>query len=402
MKKKTIHTVEYGGISLPVLPKSKDALVPSTATEIILDHWDKVALAMSITLDKPALLVGETGTGKTSVVKYLAKITNRPYVRVNMTGYTTPDELIGSKSVKNGATYYEDGIVTNAMKRGAILVLDEINATTPDCMFILHGLLDEDKQITIPNGDVIRPHKDFRVFSTCNPEYEGTKTINKALIDRFPIILNIEPLDEKTESELLVKRTGIPIDTAHPIVQVAKRLRKEYAGGKITIFPSTRSLLSVCELANHGMALAEAFTTVVTRKTNNKTEQQLISDIYAALFKEKTKSVEKKNADYVLVESNRVQDMEALMKEGERKDERIVSITNMLEDTKKKMLSYEKELKDAIARYNEMLKEKEEYDQFKTLIDGWKEKEKKSKTKESDEKSEPCIVDAEVVTNTTF
>ena len=60
-------------------------------------------------------------TGKTSAVKELAYLRKQPYVRVNMTGYTTPDELIGSKSVKNGATYYEDGIITNAMKIGAIL-----------------------------------------------------------------------------------------------------------------------------------------------------------------------------------------------------------------------------------------------------------------------------------------
>ena len=203
-----------------------------------------------------------------------------------MTGFTTPDELVGSKSVKNGATYFEYGIVTDAMQKGAILVIDEINATTPDCLFILHGLLDEDKQVTLPNGEVIKPHKNFRVFATCNPEYEGTKSMNRAFKDRFPIILEIDVLPVDQEKQLLMERTKIKVTMANKLVTVATMIRKDYTEQKIETYASTRSLLEWSDLMNQGLSPREAYTVTLMRKTDNKTEQKVLLDFYLATFKE--------------------------------------------------------------------------------------------------------------------
>ena len=277
-------TVKYGGLDVPVM-HSTDPLVPTDAIKVSLTPQDKKALAIALIANKPALLVGETGTGKTSAVRELAYLTKRPYVRVNMTGFTTPDELIGSKSVKDGATYYEHGIVTDAMQRGAILVLDEINATTPDCMFILHGLLDDDRRITLPNGDIITPHADFRVFATCNPDYEGTKAINKALLDRFGIILSVDTLSPLKETKLLVNRTGIPEDNAKQLVAVATMLRKDYAESKIGTFTSTRTLITIAELMKRGMDMGEAYTVSLVRKTQDKDERTILTDVFNSVIK---------------------------------------------------------------------------------------------------------------------
>lgn len=277
-------TVSYGENLLSVI-HSTDELVPKEAISINLLPHDKKAIAIAVEYNLPCLLVGQTGTGKTSVVREIAYLKQQPYVRVNMTGFTTPDELIGSKSVKNGETFFEHGIISDAMNRGAILVIDEINATTPDCLFILHGLLDEDCRITLPNGDIIRPHKDFRVFATCNPEYEGTKTMNRAFLDRFPIILSIETLAPAEEIALLIERTGLVESVAHGLVAAATYARKDYLEGKLSIYVSTRALLSTATLIKNGLSPRAAYETAISKKSTDTSEQKMLTDFFLAVFK---------------------------------------------------------------------------------------------------------------------
>lgn len=277
--------MQYGSIRFPLI-NSKDPLVPKSAIEVKLDDADKTAIAIAVRDNLPALLIGETGTGKTSIVRHLAYLRKQAYVRVNMTGFTTPDDLIGSKSIKDDQTYFEYGIISDAMLRGAILVLDEINATAPDCLFILHGLLDEDRRVTLPNGDIITPHKDFRVFATCNPDYEGTRSMNKAFLDRFPIILNVNHLPVDQEIQLIVERTSVDAQIAKDLVAMATMARTEYMNSKLTMFVSTRTLLHTARLVTHGVDFKTAYKLTVMRKTNNLDEQKVVLDFYLAIRRE--------------------------------------------------------------------------------------------------------------------
>lgn len=264
---------------------STDPLVPTSSHEPILDDAILQPLAIALKDNLACLLIGETGTAKTSMVRWLAYLRKQAYVRVNMTGYTTPDELIGSKSVKEGATYFEYGIITDAMQRGAILVLDEINATTPDCLFILHGLLDEDRRITMPNSEVVYPHDDFRVFATCNPDYEGTKSMNKAFLDRFPLIISIDTLAPDKETKLLINRTNITPDLANQLVTIATMARKDYAENKIYSYVSTRSLLHVANLIKSGLTPQRAYETAIMQKATDKQEQKVLLDFFLAIMR---------------------------------------------------------------------------------------------------------------------
>lgn len=274
---------------------SKDHRVPKSADLVKLPDHEMQALELAIEANIPALLIGETGTGKTSAIRRIAFDLKAPYVRVNMSGFTTPDELIGSKSVKDGATYFEHGVITDAMRVGAILVLDEINATSPDCLFILHGLLDEDRQITLPNGEIIRPEEGFRVFATANPDYAGTKGLNQALLDRFPIILEIGALRADEEKELLKERTGIGDDESAKLVEFANRCRTDYKSNKLSIYVSTRSIINVSRLIQAGIDAYQAVTTVIVNKSQMGDERAVLSDVFASVWKLAGKDLAKVN-----------------------------------------------------------------------------------------------------------
>ena len=276
-------TINYGGIELTKTNQTGQN-VPTEALAVKLPKADKKALAIAIKNNIPALLIGETGTGKTSAVKELAYKLGQNYTRISLTGYTTPDELIGSKSVKDGATYYEAGILTRAMTEGHICVLDELNAISPDCSFIIHSLLDDERKISLPNGDIIKPHPDFRIFATINPDYEGTKSLNRAFLDRFGILVFVQILTPANEEKLLTERTGISGDMAKKLIATAWLNRKAYTENKTMTLISTRSLLQVAELLNEGLTPADAYRTAIVNKARID-EHRAFMDFFNLIFK---------------------------------------------------------------------------------------------------------------------
>lgn len=325
MTNKTKKT-KYGGVELTPI-NSTGELVPKSAHKIKASLNDRKAIALSYSKNVPCLLVGETGTGKTSLVRELAHLLKQEYVRVNMTGYTSPDELIGSKSVANGATYWENGIVTDAMQRGAILVLEEINATAPDCLFVLHSLLDDDRRISMPDGSIITPHKDFRVFATMNPDYNGTKSINQALLDRFGTILDIRELSESAESKQLIDRSGIEGEHATRLCRIANMLRKEYRENRLEIYLSFRALLHIAGLVAEGIRPDLAFAQVVVNKTQDNETRQQLSNVFKSVYDTTIEELERD----VIVEVTRgqLQDLEETAKMATNLQEQIENIKRL-------------------------------------------------------------------------
>jgi len=182
------------------------------------------------------LLIGETGSGKTHSIRQLAYKLKVPYMRVNLNGATTPDDLIG-QWVPNSAGQYvwQDGVLTLFLKYGGIFVADEINACPPDILFLFNSILDDEHKLVLvqKDGEVIKAHKDFVFFSTMNPDYEGTKPLNAALKDRFQLVLQYD-YDSKVEKKLI---------SNVKLIDLAKSLRKMYVKGEIMTPTSTRTLI---------------------------------------------------------------------------------------------------------------------------------------------------------------
>ena len=222
----------------PFIPKD----LPFEGNKKLLEQ-----MAIAVQLRQPVLLMGDTGTGKTSAVRHLAAKTRNGFRRINLNGQTGTDELEGKILLNREGTYWVDGVMADAMRNGYWLLMDEINAAAPEVLFVLHSLMDDDGYIVLAQGDkgeVLRPHPDFRLFATMNPsvEYAGTKEMNKAFISRF-FVLRTDYLPEKIEAEVLVKRTGIKRKVAMEMVGAAKAIRDMKAKEKIDFTLSTRELI---------------------------------------------------------------------------------------------------------------------------------------------------------------
>lgn len=203
-------------------------------------------VAIAIAHRMPVLLIGETGTGKTSLVRHLAFETHNAFVRVNFNGGMTVEDLIGRWVLEKGETRWVDGLLIMAMKKGYWFLADEINAANAEINFVLHSLLDDDSRIVLAEkGDeVVVPHSNFRFFSAMNPpaEYAGAKELNKALLSRH-MVVNVDFPAPKTEQKILMDRTGVDQDVAERMVRFAGEIRVNHGKEQTRFVLSTRDLI---------------------------------------------------------------------------------------------------------------------------------------------------------------
>ena len=211
-------------------------------------------------------------TGKTSAIRYLANQTGNGLRRVNLNGGTTADELVGRQLINDKGTYWVDGVLTEAMRKGEWIVLDEINAALPEVLFVLQSVLDDDGYLVLNEKDdkeIVHKHANFRLFGTCNPpEYAGTKEMNKALLSRFAICINAEFPPEKIELDIIKHHLGDAIsksEMAIKLVGLANDTRKAKELGTADYVINTRDILNTLRLSEN-MEPAEALGLAFSNK----------------------------------------------------------------------------------------------------------------------------------------
>ncbi len=267
--------------------------------EVPFESSDKKKLleqvGIAVGQGKPVLLIGETGTGKTSLVRHLAYKTNNAFVRVNHNGGTTIEDLAGRWLIDgSGQTVWVDGLLVEAMKNGYWFDADEINVAGADINFIYHSLLDDDGRVILAEkgNEVVIPHKNFRFFATMNPpsEYAGGKEMNKALVDRF-VVCKVDFAAPDVERDILVARTGIPADVAENMVRCAGEVRIMHQKEEVHFVFSTRTLLQWADMFKVYKRYILAAETTVLNKIGGD-DFEAIRDLMGLNFKaldEKTK-----------------------------------------------------------------------------------------------------------------
>ena len=175
----------------------------------------------------PILLQGPTSSGKTSMIEYLANISGNKFLRVNNHEHTDIQEYLGSyTSSADGKLQYQDGVLVRALREGSWIVLDELNLAPTDVLEALNRLLDDNKELFIPETqEIIRPHENFMLFATQNPPgiYGGRKVLSRAFRNRF-VELHFDEIPEEELEIILRERCQIAPSFCTRIVAVYKEL----------------------------------------------------------------------------------------------------------------------------------------------------------------------------------
>ncbi len=248
--------LRIGSVSIPVNPGNTSAFIPAEQIYILPSQGYLEKLAFAVSRNLPALLIGETGVGKTLAVRYLAWKTNNGLRRVNLNGATTVDEFLGKMLINEQGTYWVNGVLVDAMLAGDWILLDEINACLPEIAFCLHSLLDDDRMVVLMehDGRIVRPHPSFRLFASMNPSeegrYGGTKMLNEALLDRFPVVIRMDYLSEDEEVQAVMAQSGNrDEDVVRRMVRAAIDVRAAIRNEKVFGSFSTRRVIDWARMA---------------------------------------------------------------------------------------------------------------------------------------------------------
>ncbi|OGO09868.1 MAG: hypothetical protein A2Y93_14790 [Chloroflexi bacterium RBG_13_68_17] len=248
--------MRIGSVSVPINRGNASAFVPAEQIYIHPSQGYLEKLAFAVSRNLPALLIGETGVGKTLAVRYLAWQTNNGLRRVNLNGATTVDEFLGKMLINEQGTYWVNGVLVDAMQAGDWILLDEINACLPEIAFCLHSLLDDDRMVVLMeyDGRIVRPHPNFRLFASMNPSeegrYGGTKMLNEALLDRFPVVIRMDYLSEDEEVQAVMAQSGNrDEDVVRRMVRAAIDVRAAVRNEKVFGSFSTRRVIDWARMA---------------------------------------------------------------------------------------------------------------------------------------------------------
>ena len=206
----------------------------------------------------PVFVSGLSGNGKTFMVEQACAQLKVECLRVNISPETDEDDLIGGFRLIDGETKWFDGPVVQAMKSGAVLILDEIDRGSNKLM-CLQGVLEGKGLFVKKTGEFVEPVTGFNVIATANTKGKGDETgrymaatiLDDAFLERFPITVEQEYPDTKVEIKILTKlfaSLGInDKEFAENLVKWADIIRKTFEEGAIDELISTRRLSHIAE-----------------------------------------------------------------------------------------------------------------------------------------------------------
>jgi len=188
------------------------------------------------------LIYGPTGPGKTTSVLAWAASRGLRVATVSGNAALEPSHLIGKyipDENNAGRFIWVDGPVTDVVRNGGVLILDEVNFISPKIYTVLYSLLDARRALILLDhkGETVEAHKDLTIFATMNPSYTGTVPLNFAFRNRFAMQLFWD-YDDKVESKLI---------NSGAILTIAKQLRSEAAKGEFETPISTNMLMELEE-----------------------------------------------------------------------------------------------------------------------------------------------------------
>ena len=201
----------------------------------------------------PVFITGLSGNGKTLGVEQACANLNRELIRVNITIETDEDDLIGGFRLVNGDTVFHNGPVVEALERGAVLLLDEIDLAS-NKILCLQSVLEGKGVFLKKTGRYVKPAAGFTVIATANTKgkgsddgrFVGTNVLNEAFLERFPITFEQDYPSPVIEQKIL-KNVGCELTFAENLVKWAGVIRKTFFDGGVDEVITTRRLVHIAQ-----------------------------------------------------------------------------------------------------------------------------------------------------------
>ena len=206
----------------------------------------------------PVFITGLSGNGKTMGVTQACAENRRELIRVNITIETDEDDLLGGYRLKDGQTVWQNGPVIEAMERGAVLLLDEIDLASNKIM-CLQPILEGSGIFVKKINKFVKPAEGFNVIATANTKgqgsedgkFIGTNVLNEAFLERFPITFEQKYPSVKIEEKILIKtleKNGKKDQSfCKKLVTWADVIRKTFFDGGVDEIISTRRLVHIVQ-----------------------------------------------------------------------------------------------------------------------------------------------------------
>ena len=239
------------------IPAIEQNLVPDKDPNFIpFGNFADVKKVISSKMFYPTFITGLSGNGKTVSVEQACSSLNRELIRVNITIETDEDDLIGGFRLVNGATVWHDGPVIQALNRGAILLLDEVDLAS-NKILCLQSILEGKGVFLKKIGKYIEPKAGFNIIATANTKgkgsddgrFIGTNVLNEAFLERFALTFEQDYPSVATETKILQKAAGnlgvLDEEFCVNLANWADIIRRTFKDGGIDEVISTRRLVHI-------------------------------------------------------------------------------------------------------------------------------------------------------------
>ena len=269
------------------IPAVEQNLIPEKDdTFVKFGNFGDIKKVIQSRLFYPTFITGLSGNGKTFSVEQACAQLGRELIRVNITIETDEDDLIGGFRLVDGNTAWHNGPVIEALERGAILLLDEIDLAS-NKILCLQSILEGKGVFLKKIGRWVKPAAGFNVIATANTKgkgsddgrFIGTNVLNEAFLERFPVTFEQSYPAPATEQKIL---EGVALDLQVEDRDFCKRLvdwgdiiRKTFYDGGIEEIISTRRLVHIIRAYSIFQDKAKAIQVCVNR-FDDETKQAFI------------------------------------------------------------------------------------------------------------------------------
>ena len=259
------------------LPAVEQNLIPDKDdTFVKFGNFNDIKKIIQSRIFYPAFITGLSGNGKTLSVEQVCAQLKRELIRVNITIETDEDDLIGGFRLVNGETVWHNGPVIEALERGAVLLLDEVDLAS-NKILCLQSILEGKGVFLKKIGRFVKPAAGFTVVATANTKgkgsddgrFIGTNVLNEAFLERFPVTFEQSYPSVSIEQKIL---EGVALnlgvedrDFCKRLVDWADIIRKTFYDGGIEEIISTRRLVHIVRAFSIFQDKAKAIQVCVNR-----------------------------------------------------------------------------------------------------------------------------------------